>query len=227
MAQQLWSKYCDLLVTRPLITKGLTGGTLFAIGDLLAQKLDGTLDTTGYNPKRSLIGFCWSSCIFTPIGHTWYAKIFPRYLPQTTTQHTIAKVALDQLCFSSVINTLYLSYTTTAHRGEFNLAAIKAKWDADFWTILKANWSLWVPVQFISLKFIPIPLQMPFLNVVVLFWSAYLATMSAKHHAHPEEEMDTMTHAAEALEIIQHEPLHIPPSQQQHVHSSTGGIKHD
>ncbi len=39
-----WGRYNELCITRPLLTKGATGGFLFALGDLIAQKLDGTLD---------------------------------------------------------------------------------------------------------------------------------------------------------------------------------------
>eukprot|EP00461_Guttulinopsis_vulgaris_P003084 UN03085 len=119
-AKKAWSRYCELLVTRPLITKGLTGGTLFSTGDLLAQYLDGTLQTTGYNPKRTAIGFCWSSCIFTPHGHTWFAKILPHYFPTNSMKHTISKMLIDQTFFATYVNSLYLTYSTTAHLGYFD-----------------------------------------------------------------------------------------------------------
>lgn len=42
-----WARYNELCITRPLTTKGLTGGFLFSTGDLIAQKLDGTLARYG------------------------------------------------------------------------------------------------------------------------------------------------------------------------------------
>lgn len=44
MFRRAWTRYCQLLVEKPLPTKAATGGTLFALGDLIGQKIDGTLD---------------------------------------------------------------------------------------------------------------------------------------------------------------------------------------
>jgi len=180
MFARLWARYNELLVTRPLISKGLTGGILFGGGDLLAQKLDGTLDTKGYTPVRTARSFFWSAVCFTPIGHYWYVHVLNKYLPATTTKAVLTKVALDQLTFSPFINAAFLSYSALSH-GQ-GIEGVKSKCKSEYTNVLLANWTVWPIVQMINFKLVPVPLQMPVMNMVVFFWSAYLATVSARSH---------------------------------------------
>lgn len=105
VGSRAWTRYCELLVEKPILSKGLTGGVLFAGGDLLAQKLDGTLEgPKGYDPKRTVRGFFWSAVCFTPVGHAWYMGVLNRYLPGAATSEVLKKVALDQLLFGPIVN---------------------------------------------------------------------------------------------------------------------------
>ena len=46
------------------------------------------------------------------------------------------------------------------------------------WPLMKANWLLWPAVQLVNFRFVPPPLQVPFINVIVLGWSAFLALLA-------------------------------------------------
>lgn len=84
----------------------------------------------------------------------------------------------DQTAFAAGINGLYLTYSTLAQGGSFDDARLKVK--QDWWSVLKANWYLWPAVQMFTFTCIPIPLQLPVMNVAVLFWSCYLALVGSK-----------------------------------------------
>jgi len=104
MLRRAWQRYCELLVTKPLITKAATGGTLFGLGDVLGQALDGSIERGQYDPARTLRAVVWSAAGFTPIAHAWYIKVLDRRVPGTTPKAVISKVALDQLLFAPFIN---------------------------------------------------------------------------------------------------------------------------
>lgn len=40
---------------------------------------------------------------------------------------------------------------------------------------IRANWSLWVPAQFINFRFVPPAYQVLFANVVALAWNVYFS----------------------------------------------------
>lgn len=100
----------------------------------------------------------------------------------------------DQTFFAAGINSLYLSYSTLAHGGSIQDAENKVK--NNIWSVLKANWYMWPAVQMFSFRFVPIPLQMPVMNVAVLFWSCYLAIVGNRDKnkqlsSHPIDETTT------------------------------------
>ena len=59
------------------------------------------------------------------------------------------------------------------------------------WPLMKANWLLWPAVQLVNFRFVPPPLQVPFINVVVLGWSAFLALLATGDDKREEEKEDT------------------------------------
>ena len=50
--------------------------------------------------------------------------------------------------------------------------------ETKMWPLMKANWLLWPAVQVVNFRFVPAPLQVPFINVIVLGWSAFLALLA-------------------------------------------------
>jgi hypothetical protein len=58
---------------------------------------------------------------------------------------------------------------------------VVAKLRADLGTIVKSNWTLWVPFQFINFRFVPGNLQVLAANVVALVWNVYMSFMAHKN----------------------------------------------
>ncbi len=57
---------------------------------------------------------------------------------------------------------------------------VPSKLKSDLFTIVKSNWVLWVPFQFLNFRFVPQHLQVLASNVVALGWNTYMSWMSHK-----------------------------------------------
>jgi hypothetical protein len=112
---RLWSRYMHLLDVYPLPTKMVTSGTLYTAGDAIAQYVDNTIPTRGYNVDRGLKSAIWGGVIFAPLAHVWYNRVLERYVQGSTMRPVLIKVALDQTAWALVINTFYLSYASATH----------------------------------------------------------------------------------------------------------------
>lgn len=60
--------------------------------------------------------------------------------------------------------------------------------ETSFFPTLTTNWSVWIPVQAVNFSIVPIHLRLLSVNVVSLFWNAYLSYANAKS-ASPEPEI--------------------------------------
>ena len=175
----LWRRYLHLLDAYPLPTKAVTSATLYAGGDGMAQYFDGTIARRGYNADRGVKAAIWGGVIFAPLAHVWYNRVLERFLPGTSNRAVLSKVALDQTAWGVAINSLYLTYVTLAiNHG--TLADAQQSITTKMWPLMKANWLLWPAVQLVNFRFVPAPLQVPFINIVILGWSVFLALLATE-----------------------------------------------
>ena len=57
---------------------------------------------------------------------------------------------------------------------------IPTKLRSDWAGTVIANWSLWIPAQYINFKYIPIQFQVLFSNSVGFIWNLYLSSVTYK-----------------------------------------------
>lgn len=101
------------------------------------------------------------------------ARADPR--PSLPSPGALARLAADQLLFApAFVSTFFAALLTLEGRPGDAVAKIKA----DLPSALKANWSLWVPANFVNFRFVPPVLQVAFANVVALGWNTYLSIVS-------------------------------------------------
>jgi len=178
---RLLSRYLHYLSVYPLPTKIVTSASLFGAGDVISQYVDGTMvSKNGFNQDRTMKAMVWGGIIFAPLAHVWYNKVLERFVPGTHATAVLTKVALDQTLWGVAINSLYLAYATVSiNHG--SVSDIEPTVRSKIWPLMKANWILWPAVQLINFKYVPPPLQVPFINVVVLAWSCYLALLATEN----------------------------------------------
>ena len=49
---------------------------------------------------------------------------------------------------------------------------------ADYWTTVISNWKVWIAPQLINFAVMPVPLRVPFANVVAVVWNVILSIIA-------------------------------------------------
>ncbi|KAK2076102.1 hypothetical protein QBZ16_001438 [Prototheca wickerhamii] len=155
-----------------LSTKSITAGVLNAMGDLLAQL---TVDADKpFDWKRLGIFTFLGVALVGPALHAWYG-VLGRLVTSTGSKAGLMRMALDQF----VMAPFFISGTVAAVMFlEGKGHDIKSKLSNDLFTIVRSNWLLWVPFQFVNFGFIPAHLQVLAANCVALIWNVYLSYAS-------------------------------------------------
>lgn len=109
-----------------------------------------------------------------PALHVWYGTL-ARVFATTGTMSAFGRLAMDQLLFAPVfIGSIISLIMYMEGQGE----QVPSKIKNDLFTIVKSNWVLWVPFQFINFRFVPQHLQVLASNVVALAWNTYISWAS-------------------------------------------------
>ena len=91
-----------------------------------------------------------------------------------------SKVLADQIIFSPLYLLVFF-YTTGVMRGQ-TLPECTAHVREVFWPSFLADCAVWPAVQVINFAFVPVPLQPIYVNVLNVFWNAFLSFMAHKTH---------------------------------------------
>jgi len=89
---RLFAAYDRALNRSPILTKTLTSVTLFMLGDVAAQKIEGRDDIDLHRLARQ---GAWG-VIFTPLCHAWYLNL-DRWFPGKGAAVVAKKLAADQV----------------------------------------------------------------------------------------------------------------------------------
>ncbi|KAH3680841.1 hypothetical protein WICPIJ_008096 [Wickerhamomyces pijperi] len=187
---QFFKFYQAKLQTHPFITNALTTGFLFGTGDILAQCLFPTrnsspLETSSssslrfkisYDYKRTLRAVVYGSCIFALIGDKWYKFLSSNVQLPTGTSPlltSLAKMAVDQLMFAPLGIPVY--YTAMTLLEGYGLEDVRLKLKQNWWDTVKANWCVWPFVQFVNFQFVPVSLNLLVVNAVSILWNTFLS----------------------------------------------------
>lgn len=215
-APTFWNKYDTFTLRRPVLAKCITGGVLAFIADIVTQV--GLSDAVSKN-KYDEITIDWLRVLkFTAIGgmfvppilHYWYGFLVAR-IPGVTISSVLKRLALDQLCFAPVFLPCFISVAMIL---DGKAADIPDKLKADWFPTVVANYSVWVPCQFINFRFVPPHQQVLFANFVGFFWNMYLSytcynskdRIHAIPAAHPPCEKSSTT-VAKDVEVVAEAPV--------------------
>jgi protein Mpv17 len=172
--------YAGALQSHPIRTKSITAGCIFALSDLLAQRLDKGRASRSSTSKPSPLQ--WSRIAasaavgllyFGPAAHFWYQWIF-RLLPGTSLISTLQKAALGQLIFGPTFTCIFFA-TSLIQSRTFSLSSWVRKIRTDLPGAWLAGVGFWPLVDLISYSLIA-PQWIPlFVNMCSLVWTTYLA----------------------------------------------------
>lgn len=167
----IWSFYLLQLEKNPLVTKAITSGLLNGVGDAIAQL---SFSDEDFNWKRFAIFQLLGFVLIGPALHVWYGAL-ARMFSAPGTSSALGRLAMDQILFApfflgSIISSIMVL--------EGHASEVPAKLKGDLFTIVKSNWVLWVPFQFINFRFVPQHLQVLASNCVALGWNTYMSWAS-------------------------------------------------
>jgi protein Mpv17 len=109
--------------------------------------------------------------LVAPVLGFWYGKLNV-LIPAKTTVGALQRLFLDQAIFAPIFVSNFLSALLLLN-GAPELIVPKLK--QDLFSTVTANWTLWIPGQFVNFKFIPSQFNLLFSNVLALIWSTYLS----------------------------------------------------
>ncbi|BGP07854.1 Protein required for ethanol metabolism [Rhodotorula toruloides] len=175
MANLLWA-YNSALMRRPYATGMASAAFLFGAGDVLAQQ---GIEKRGadHDYMRTLRLAGYGGLIFAPLITRVYGGI-ERIRFQSKVATTVARVGVDQFVLTPCVLTLFFTCQSLLEGKGFSEARnrIENKW----WPTIQKNWGTWIPVQLINFSVVPLHLRLLVVNVVSLFWNAYLSYANAQ-----------------------------------------------
>ncbi|GAA6002557.1 hypothetical protein JCM10207_001181 [Rhodosporidiobolus poonsookiae] len=167
----LFRAYNSALVRRPYIAGSATAAVLFGAGDVLAQQ---AIEKKGrqHDYMRTVRLSAYGGLIFAPIVTRFYGVLEGIKLQSAVTT-TAARVALDQFALTPCMVSLFFTAQTFLEGKGVDEA--KKRLEKSWWPTLQRNWGVWIPVQLANFSLVPPHMRLVVVNVVSLFWNAYLS----------------------------------------------------
>eukprot|EP00878_Enallax_costatus_P000600 GHUV01000701.1.p1 GENE.GHUV01000701.1~~GHUV01000701.1.p1 ORF type:complete len:392 (+),score=113.31 GHUV01000701.1:221-1396(+) len=198
----VWDAYCNVLTTRPVATKLATGMVGTFLGDLVAQFLQGVMQThqkvttkggsksskavasaaadafaLDFSRTARLVGF--SAIVGTPVAFVWFSLLDQYVMPADPTSPiaVFAKVALDQVLMAPCMTSVFFAAMALLEGSErsevVDLVKRKLK------PTLVANWTVWPIAHVVNFALVPPAQRILYINVVNIAWTAFMSHMAS------------------------------------------------
>jgi len=167
------------LQRRPLGTQMVVGGLLTYFGDILAQQL---LEKRGWDNHDWIRSFrmgCFSVFVWTGVGYKWFttAEI---WFPGRSMKAMLQKLSIDQLLIVPTMTLLF--FTMNEYLQGHGWQGVRDRVEADYKTVVKLNWSIWTPAQFINFYYVPVLYRTIFTRIISFFWNIALSFLAHINH---------------------------------------------
>ncbi|KAF5312596.1 hypothetical protein D9619_003338 [Psilocybe cf. subviscida] len=189
--------------TRPNLTLSLTGGTLNAVGDAVAQVTQGVMqkdqkdqNRPKFDVQRNMRFFCYGMAI-SPLMGRWNVFLERRFplraiggSGKVSFKALSKRVAADQLIMAPIGLCLFIG-------GMGMMEARSPSQIADrfrdiYRTALIANWRVWPLAQLVNFRFMPLPYRVPFSQACGVFWTLYLSILNSEEDKRQDKGMQKM-----------------------------------
>ena len=208
-ARRLVSWYDGHLRAAPIRTKVFSSFTILTGADVVRQRLfeaspgvgvGGAGNGAGAGAKQ-LAGGWWDqdrtarmalfSCSLHPLWmHHWF-NFMEFWRPSAPLSAPTAqilraagtKVLIDQLASAGAFHAVFLT-TTTLMQGRSYLE-VCAKLQRDWFTLVKASWSLWCVAHLVNFSVVPLHWRVVYSNVVSTGWAVFMSKMMSNEEGAP------------------------------------------
>ncbi|KXN83556.1 Protein sym1 [Leucoagaricus sp. SymC.cos] len=204
-ALSLARAYQNSFRTHPNVTLALTGGTLNALGDFVAQVSQNVVSSSclqtrkEHEPHRPYdyartARFFFFGLTISPVMGRWNAYLearFPlkryRYTKKINLGALGKRVAADQLLMC-VFVALQLCYFigfmgVTENRPP---SQVIEKFRDIYGTALITNWKVWPLAQLVNFRYMPLAYRVPFSQGCGVLWTLYLSVLNSQEEAKQE-----------------------------------------
>jgi len=203
--------YSEKLETHPLITKSITGGLIAASGDIICQygmynpakekkkmndgkdrkdHTDPSILTDVFDPMRSVHFYMMGAFFAAPLNHIWF-NFLSKIIPGQGVASVTKQVGLDQLIWTPAwtVGWMAIFWSLEGCEPKDIVPGLKENYPG----VIKANWLLWIPAQYINFYFTPLKYQVLFTNFVELIWNTYLSFVNRDDEEEETAEQDIPT----------------------------------
>ncbi|GAA6042261.1 hypothetical protein JCM8097_000602 [Rhodosporidiobolus ruineniae] len=180
--------YNSALIRRPYATGSVTAAVLFGAGDVLAQQ---GIEKRGkeHDYLRTLRLSAYGGLIFAPVVTRFYAGL-ERIKFQSAIATTAARVAMDQVVLTPImVGVFFTAQTFLEGKG---VGEAKERLSQNWWPTLQRNWGVWFPIQIANFSIVPPQARLVVVNVVSLFWNAYLSYANGQAQPADKEVKEVM-----------------------------------
>jgi len=187
--------------SHPYSTLAVTGGTLNALGDVVAQVSQMTLgrgeheERRRYDVGRTLRFFSFGVMISPFMGrwNTFLERRFPLRAIHTGSTSRVSfralskRVACDQLIMAPIGLALFLgSMGIMEARSRHQIGE---RFKDLYGTALLANWKVWPLAQLVNFRYMPLPYRVPFAQACGVFWTLYLSILNSEEDKRQDTDL--------------------------------------
>lgn len=175
----LLRRYDAALQAWPRLTKTVTATAIACAGDVACQAAQSRAPAHahGAGPEPQLQSwdsdrtkrFAVFTAFMTPLVHHWYLFLGRRFA------HPLARVAADQLLWAPV-GTAWFVYAMRRLEGHSHAEGVQGV-QAKLGHLITANWTVWVPFQWLNFSFVPARYQVLAVNGVSFAWNIFLSNV--------------------------------------------------
>ncbi|CAH1429742.1 unnamed protein product [Lactuca virosa] len=164
------SWYLKMLDVRPLYTKSISAGLIYAAADLTAQMM--TMESWGsLNIIRTLRMSMFGLFFLGPAQHVWF-NFLGRILPKRDMTTTFKKLVVGQIFYGPTCTAVFFIYNAFL-QGE-SASEVGSRLRRDLVPTLTGGLMYWPVCDFFTYKIIPVHLQ-PLMNSSFSYlWTIYL-----------------------------------------------------
>ncbi|KAJ5121019.1 uncharacterized protein N7515_008980 [Penicillium bovifimosum] len=166
--------YQSKLAKKPILTASITSAILFGSGDCLAQQAVDRRGLEKHDFARTGRMALYGGAVFGPVATTWFGILQRHVVLKSRAATTAARVTADQLLFTPVQLTCFLS-SMAIMEGVSPVDRLKSA----FVPAYKANLMVWPFVQSINFTFVPLELRVLVVNIISLGWNCFLSLMNS------------------------------------------------
>jgi len=183
--------YQQAVHVSPLLTMACTSCFSYAVGDLVAQRVEGRwragLLDLGRSARNAALGFSMHG----PLVYGWIllleGPLAQLVGPNDQWSSVLIKIVLDQTLFSAFLNLLYATLNFVL--SDLSLSEAFAKARRVLVPAMVSSWRFWPAVQLISFSpLIPVDFKLLWIDTMEILWVAYLSTTISNSAAPGERD---------------------------------------